>query len=369
MEVGGSTAAGFEPVREELERNFAQRGELGAAVCVYHRGSPVVDLWAGWVDAGRTRPWQRDTIVHAYSTVKPMVATCALILVERGALQLDAPVASWWPEFASAGKGAISVRQLLAHQAGLVALRDDVPPDEIFDWDAMVTRLAAEAPWWEPGTQHGEHAYFYGHLVGELVRRADGRPIRQFFAEELAAPWALDYQIGVRPADRERVAPLAGPPEQNPEETAGAAGSIYRRGVTNPPGMLDREVVNSAAWMDADIPAVNGYGTAEAVARFYQGFLAGGELDGRRLISEALCREAVSVHRSGPDVMLGRDVEWGLGFQVEDGTWGHGGRGGSSGYAAPELQLAFGYVPNFMADHDRGNALADTAEACARNLA
>lgn len=366
MQIGGWAAPGFEPVREELARSFTERGELGAAVCIHHRGRPVVDLWAGWTDAAQSRPWHRETIVHAYSTVKPMVASCALILVDRGVLALDEPVARWWPEFAAAGKARVTVRQLLAHQAGLVALRDEVPAAEIFDWAAIVERLASEAPWWEPGTRHGEHAYFYGHLVGELVRRADGRPIRRFFAEELAGPWGLDYQVGVRAADRGRVAPLAGLEQL---WMGGEPGSVYRRGTSNPPGMLLPEVVNSAAWMDADVPAVNGYGTAEAIARFYQGFLNGGELDGRRLLSEALCREATSVQQSGHDVLLERDVDWGLGFQLEDGTWGHGGLGGSGGYASPELGLAFGYVTNRMAGHDRGDALADAAEACARRLA
>lgn len=370
MEDGGRTAPGFEPVREVLRHSVEDHVELGCSVGAYLRGEPVVDLWAGWTNAARTTPWARDTIVHAYSTVKPMVATCALILVDRGLLQLDAPVARWWPEFGAAGKGAVTVRHLLAHQAGLVAIRDDVPASDIFDWDAMVERLAAEAPWFEPGAQHGEHAYFYGHLIGELVRRADGRPIRRFFDEELAIPWGLDYQIGVGVRDRRRVAPLAGLDTLYPGGAGGEPGSVYRRGVTNPPGMLDPAVVNSDAWMDADVPAVNGYGTAAAIARFYQGFLGGGLLDGRRLLSEQLCREATSVQRQGWDVLLERPVAWGLGFQIEaDGSWGHGGLGGSGGYALPELQLAFGYVTNLMADDDRSDRLAEAAEACARRLA
>jgi CubicO group peptidase (beta-lactamase class C family) len=370
MEVGGRVAPGFERVGEVLQRSVSDRTELGASVCAHRLGELVVDLWAGWTDADRTTPWKRDTIVHAYSTVKPMVAACALILVDRGQLQLDAPVARWWPEFGAAGKSAVTVRQLLAHQAGLVAIRDDVPAADIFDWDAMIERLAAEAPWFEPRTQHGEHAYFYGHLVGELVRRADGRPVRRFFDEELAGPWGLDYQIGVRERDRGRVARLVGLETLYPGGVGGESGSVYRRGVTNPPGMLDPAVVNSNAWMDADVPAVNGFGTAAAVARFYQGFLGGGELDGRRLLSAELCREATSVQRSGWDVLLERPVAWGLGFQVEpDGSWGHGGLGGSGGYALPELDLAFGYVTNLMADGDRSDRLAEAVEECARRSA
>jgi len=368
MEIGGTTAPGFEAVREAFERSFAERQELGAAAFVFHRGEVAVNLWGGFADEARTRPWRPDTIVQAYSTVKPMVAACALLLVDRGHLELDGPVARWWPRFGQAGKERVTVRQLLSHQAGLVALRDDVPAGEIFDWDTIVGRLEAEDPWWEPGTAHGEHAYFYGHLVGELVRRVDGRPLRRFFDEELAKPWGLDYQIGVRAGDRRRVASLVGLDMLYPGGEAGEPGSVYRRALTNPPGMLDPSVVNGEAWKAADVPAVNGFGTAEAVARFYQGFLNGGVLDGRRLLSEELCREALTVQSSGRDHFLGEDVSWGLGFQLEDGTFGHGGLGGSFGYAVPALHLVCSYVTNFMASHERGDAVADAAEACAARL-
>ena len=368
MRVHGTVAPAFAPVREAFEGNFTERGDLGAGVCVIHRGQVVVDLWGGWVDEARTRPWRRDTIVHTYSTVKPLVATCALLLVDRGALDLDEPVARRWPEFGAAGKDSVTVRQLLSHQAGLVALRRPVPAAEILEWEAIVKRLAAEAPWWPPGTGHGEHAYFYGHLVGELVRRVDGRDIARFFREELAEPWRLDIQIGVIRDDRGRVAPLAGLDSLYPDGLSGEPRSVQRAAVTNPPGMLLPEVVNSEAWMTAAVPAVNGFGTAAAVARFYQAFLAGGMLDGRRVLSAELCREATSVQSAGHDAYLERPVEWGLGFQIEDGSYGHGGLGGSGGYAEPKLALAFGYVTNLMAGHDRSDAVAEAAEACARSM-
>ena len=367
--IGGGVAPGWEPVRDAFLANFAERDELGAGACVIRRGQVVADLWGGWRDEANTSPWSRDTIVHTYSTTKPMVAACALLLVDRGRVELDAPVARYWPGFGSAGKERVTVRQLLSHQAGLPALRADVPPAEIFDWERIVARLEVEVPWWEPGTRHGEHAYFYGHLVGELVRRMDGRGLARFFADEIARPWGLDFQVGVRPEDRPRVAPLAGLERLYPGGVAGADGSVYRRGLANPPGMLDQEVVNSEAWMSAEIPAVNGYGTAGAVARFYAGILAGGTLDGTRLFSEETCRTATSVQSSGEDVLLERPVEWGLGFQLEGDTFGHGGLGGSSGYASRGLDLAFGYVTNRMAGHDRGDAVADAAEARARSLA
>ncbi|HEX6127402.1 MAG TPA: serine hydrolase domain-containing protein [Candidatus Limnocylindria bacterium] len=363
MQTDGVVDPRFATVREAFIGNFAERGELGAGVCVIHRGRVVVDLWGGWQDEARSVPWQRDTIVHTYSTTKPMVAACALVLVDRGSLELDRPVAAYWPGFAGAGKGGVTVRQLLSHQAGLVALRDSVPPDEIFDWSAIIARLEAEEPRWEPGTAHAEHAYFYGHLVGELIRRVDGRSISRFFAEEIAGPWGLDFHIGVRPADRQRVAPLHGLETLFPGGQAGEAGSVYRAALCNPPGMLLPEVVNSEAWMAAEIPAVNGYGTASAVARFYQAFLNGGELEGRRVLTAETCRAATSVQSSGHDAFLERHVDWGLGLQVEDGTFGHGGLGGSGGYADPALDLAFGYVTDLMAEHDRSDALAIAAEA------
>lgn len=374
MPTHGTVAPGFEPVREAFEHAFAELGELGAGVAVFHRGRLVVDLWGGWTDAARTAPWRRDTIVHTYSTIKPMVAACALILVDRGHLALDAPVTTWWPKLGGDGKAPISVRQLLSHQAGLVALRDDVPADELLDWQRMIARLEAEPPWWEPGTAHGEHAYFYGHLVGELVRRADPRrrPLAQFLAEELAAPWGLDLQIGVRTADRGRVAPLSGLEALFPGGHPVSGGPLYDRALSNPPGMLLPEVVNSPAWMAAEVPAVNGFGTAEAVARFYQGLLAGGELDGQRVLSEGLCREATSAQVSGRDFVLERDVTWGLGVQLEEGpegsSFGHGGLGGSAGYAIPDLHFAFGYLTNLMAGHERGDTVAEAAEACAAAL-
>jgi CubicO group peptidase (beta-lactamase class C family) len=368
MRTDGVAAPGFEPVLDAFRANFTDRAELGAAVCVLHRGQVVVDAWGGWADESRTRPWQRGTLVHVYSTTKPLVATCALLLVDRSRLGMDAPVADYWPEFGAAGKGAVTVRELLSHRAGLVALSDPVPADEIFDWDAIVRRLAAAPPSWPDGTAHGEHAYFYGHLVGELVRRVDGRGIAQFFREALADPWKLDFQVGVGPEDRDRVAPLVGLDRLYPGGLAGEPDSLKRAAVTNPPGMLLPDVVNSEAWMSAAVPAVNGFGTAAAVARFYQAFLDDGILDGERVLSGEICREATSVQSSGRDAYLEDDVDWGLGFQIEGQSFGHGGLGGSSGYADRGLELAFAYVTNLMADHDRGNAVADAAEACARGL-
>ena len=362
-DIHGYTASDFEIVREEFERNFIERGETGASLAVMRRGEIVVDLCGGSPDG--IRPWDGDTLVLTYSTTKPLAASCVVLLWDRGELGLDVPVASYWPEFGQAGKETVTVRQLLTHQAGLIALRTDLPPDALFDRDVVVAALEEEEPWWPPGTRSGEHAYFYGHLIDELVRRVDGRSLHAFFAEEVAGPWGVDFHIGLDHGDLERSAMVMGMDQAWPGAVIGEEGSLMRRALTNPPGALDPAVVNSERWKRAEVPAINGYGTAMGVVRFYQGFLAGGELDGTRVFSENACREATSIHSSGEDLLLERHVDWGFGFQIEDDYFGHGGIGGSSGYAAQHLDLAFGYVTNMMGEHDRGDAVSQAAEACA----
>jgi CubicO group peptidase (beta-lactamase class C family) len=356
-------AFGFERVREEFEHNFSDRREVGAAAAVIHRGEVVIDLRGGTVDGNE--PWRADTVVLTYSTTKPFVASCLLLLWDRGELDLDAPVADLWPRFAAKGKGDVTARHLLTHQAGLVALREDLAVDALFDRDVVVSALEKEEPWWTPGTRSGEHALFYGHLIDEVVRRVDGRSAHRFFAEEIAAPWGLDFHIGLDQNDIERSATVFGMTDAWPGGVAGEEGSLFRRALTNPPGALEPDVVNSRRWKTAEVPAINGYGTAMGIARFYQGFLSGGVLDGTRVFSEAACREATSVHSSGDDVLLERHVDWGFGFQIEENYFGHGGIGGSSGYAARHLDLAVGYVTNKMGEHDRADAVSEASEACA----
>ena len=361
--IEGFAEPRFEPVREEFERNFSERGESGASVAVAHGGDLVVDLRGGTVDG--ERPWREDTLVMTYSTTKPLAASCVVMLWDRGQLELDVPVARYWPEFGQAGKENVSIRHLLSHQAGLVALTPDVPAEGLFERDVVIGALEREAPSWEPGTKSGEHAYFYGHLLDEVVRRVDGRPLRDFFAEEIARPWAIDFHIGLLPADLARSATLYGIEEAWPGATIGDEGSLLRRALTNPPGALQAEVVNSDRWKQAEVPAINGYGTAAALARFYRGFLDGGILDGIRLFSERAVHEATSIQSSGEDVLLERHVDWGFGFQIEGDYFGHGGIGGSTGYAARHLGLTFGYLTNKMGEHDRADAVAEAAERCA----
>jgi CubicO group peptidase (beta-lactamase class C family) len=279
-----------------------------------------------------------------------MAAFCVLVLADRGVLALDDPVARWWPEFGHAGKERVTVRQALSHQAGLLALRAPQPPEALLDWERICHLLAAESPWWEPGTAHGEHALFYGHICGELVRRCDGRSLGGFWRDEIAAPWSLDFHIGLGADELARAVDLEG-------ELAAGDDEVHRLALTNPPGLLDLAVVNGESWRTAEIPAVNGHGTAAAVARFYAGLLAGGELDGVRLVSLETVAAMTRGELTARDVLLGARITWGLGVWVDHDGFGMGGLGGSLGMADPELGLAEAYVTRHLAGHDRAEAM------------
>lgn len=356
----------FAPVAEAFGQGFHDRGELGAAVAVHLNGKLVVDLWAGLADPVEGRPWEADTIAHAYSVTKPFVAACALLLADRDELDLDAPVSDYWPEYAQAGKEHTLVRHLLAHQSGLLVLGEPQPAAALLHWDRLIELLAAESPLWEPGTRHGECAGFYGHLVGEVVRRVDGRSLGRFFGKEIAAPWDLDFHIGLGPLEQARAAHLVD------------RHGVWRRSIRedprrwveasldNPPGMLDVDVVNSAAYRKAEVPAVNGHGSARAIARFYGGLAAGGELDGVRLFRSESVEEALRPQAVGRDELLEEDAAWSLGFRVDgdDGGFGLGGIGGFSGFGLrrPGLALGYGYVTCSLGDHDRTQACEEALE-------
>ena len=341
--ISGDVAPGFEGVRDAFSACFVDRGETGASFTAFVDGRLVADLWGG-------EGFAHDSLVHVYSCTKPLAAFCVLTLVDRGALSLDDRVASVWPEFAAAGKERVTVRQLLSHQAGLAALRSPQPVELFFDWDRLCALLAAEAPWWEPGTAHGEHALFYGHLCGELVRRIDGRSLGTFWREEVAAPWRLAAHIGLGVDERPRTIDLVG-------EIAPGEGDLYRSAVSNPPGARDLAVVNSDAWRGAEIPAINGHATATGLARFFAGLLAGGKLDGVRLVSPSTVAAMTAGELTAVDNVLGEEITWGLGVWVEPDGFGMGGLGGSLAMADPELGIAEAYVTRTMADHDRAEAM------------
>jgi CubicO group peptidase (beta-lactamase class C family) len=349
--VQGVVAAGFESVRGAFERCFVELGETGASFVALVDGRPVADLWGG-------EGFERGSLVHVYSVTKPMAAFCALVLVNRGIVELDEKLVRYWPEFGQAGKERVTVRQALSHQAGVVALREPQPLEALFDWDRTCSLLAAERPWFEPGTAHAEHALFFGHLCGELVRRVDGRSLGAFWRDEVAIPWGLDFHIGLDEREQRRAVALTGRIGRHDAE-------LYRLATENPPGLLDLSVVNSQAWRAAQIPAVNGHGTAEAIARFYAGLLDGGELDGVRLVSDRIVAAMTAGELTAFDLLLEDETTWGLGVCIwaEGGGYGMAGLGGSIGMADPALGLAQAYVTREMGTHER----ADTMDIAVRS--
>ena len=358
----------FTRVRDAFTENFAERGDVGAAVAVTIDGKPVIDLWGGYADKARTRPWTRDTIVNVYSATKGVAATCLNRLADQGRVDLDAPVARYWPEFAQAGKARIPVRWILSHRAGLPAVRKPLPPDALLHWDVMTAALAEQEPWWEPGTRHGYHALTFGYLVGEVVRRVAGVTIGRYCRDEIAGPLGIDFHIGLDPRDDSRCAEvIASPPpppgQPNPMAEAAAADpeSMVMKTVNNPPGALRLSTINSRAWRAAEIPAANGHTNARALARFYGALARGGELDGVRILSPAHIERCYSEQSSGPDaVMFGLPMRFGLGYRLTQPAarygpnphaFGHTGAGGSLGFADPDAKIGFAYTMNQMGPH------------------
>jgi CubicO group peptidase (beta-lactamase class C family) len=363
VNVNGYCDARFGAVRDAFVRNFDLHGEVGACAGVMVDGRMVVDLWAGYADGARTRPWERDTIVNVYSTTKGMVAVCAHRLVERGLLDVDAPVARYWPEFAQAGKELLPVRFLLNHKAGLPAVREPLPMGTLYDWNAMAAALAREAPWWEPGTKHGYHAVTFGFLVGEVARRVSGKSVGTYFRDEVAAPLGIDFHIGLGPEHDARTAELlAAPPPAPGSEQFKVITDIFSqpesptvRALTNPPDLVVPGVVNTRQWRAAEIPASNGHGNARALARFYGALARGGVLDSVRVLKESTIEEAVAEQSNGMDEILRIPSRFGLGFALTRPnlrlghglrSFGHTGMGGSIGFADPDAKIGFGYAMN-----------------------
>ena len=379
-QIHGHCDDGFGAVRAAFEENFAEREELGAAVTVLVDGVPVADLWAGWADPARTRPWERDTLVNVWSTTKGPTALCAHLLVDRGLLDLDAPVAAYWPEFAAAGKESVRVRDLLSHRAGLAGLREPHTLAELYDWELTTARLAATEPWWEPGTRSGYHALTYGFLVGEVVRRVTGLLPGAFLHQEVTGPLGIDFTVGLPEKEEGRVAELV-----QPRTVTSAASAFFAQmepvaiaSLANPPTGV--AAANTREWRAAEIPAANGHGTARAVAALY-GILAGrGSFGGRRILSEEAAERVREGQGSCRDLVLGagfaHDTEIGLGLWLSGANrsygpnpraFGHDGAGGSCGLADPEAGVALGYVMNRMgpniADDPRKMALIDAVYA------
>jgi CubicO group peptidase (beta-lactamase class C family) len=333
-------------------------GDTGGSVAVFVDGEPVVDVWGGFADAGRTTAWQRDTITNVWSVTKTMTALCALILADRGQLDLDAPVARYWPEFAAAGKDQVLVRHLLGHTAGLPDWTG--PVEELYDWPSATARLAACAPQWEPGTEAGYHSLTQGFLVGEVIRRITGQSVGDFFTAEVAQPLHADFHLGLPAADDPRVAPTVPPPGQDEDYAA----STGRGGPAAPGTAIRIRDGNSLAWRRAQIPAASGYGNARSVALVQSVLACGGTMRGHRLLSPAGCDRAREVQFDGMDRILGRKMRWGLGYGLFGGTLGWGGWGGAIVMIEPSAKMVVAYVTSQMrepADDTRGVEIAMAA--------
>lgn len=349
MEVRGTVDGRFARSADVFAEVLASQPGTGASFAVWHDGDWVVDLWGGWADAAHTRPWQADTLVMPYSVTKPFAAACVLTLVDRGLVELDAPMQRYWPEL----RAPASVRDVLAHRSGLVALDDEVGEEAFYDWDLMCSLLARQEPTWPPGTGQGESALFYGHLLGEVVRRVDGRSLGTFLREEVCGPRGLDFHVGLGDAELARVADLTG---FDADFTAAqeSAPELYRRALGNPAGARDPEVVNGERWRRAEVPAVNGHGTARAVAGFYVGLATGG------LLGDAVLAELRRGHGVEPERVMGGDREWGLGVALEPDGYGMGGLGGSFGWWSEAGQYALGFLTGHIGDPGRGDRLEAT---------
>ncbi|MEV6056281.1 serine hydrolase domain-containing protein [Streptomyces sp. NPDC052107] len=376
-QVHGHCDARFAAVREAFEDNFRERGELGAAVAVTVDGTTVVDLWGGLADAAGTRPWERDTLVNVWSTTKGPVALCAHLLADRGLLDLDAPVAVYWPEFAAAGKEKVLVRHLLSHRAGLSGLREPHSLADLYDWELTTARLAATEPWWEPGTRSGYHALTYGFLVGEVVRRISGLRPGAFLEQEVTGPLGIDFAVGLPAKEAGRAAEMVHPPTASRSEQAAIFSQLTPAALaalTNP--AVGAAEANTPEWRAAEIPAANGHGTARAVAALYAVFAGRGSHGGRRILSPEAAERVREGQGSCRDLVLGAglegETEIGLGLWLSGSNgsygpnpraFGHDGFGGSCGLADPEAGVSLGYVMNRMgpriADDPRKMALID----------
>lgn len=385
--VSGWCDPAFAPVADQFRENFSARGELGAAVSISVGGRVVVDLAGGWRDQARTRPWTTDVLVNVFSVGKGLTAAVVACLVAEGRLDVDAPVSRWWPEFSYAGKGEVTVAQLLSHQAGLPSVHDPLPARAMLNHGLMAQVLAAEEPWWEPGTRHGYHVNTFGFLVGELVRRAAGTTVGALLRERFGEALGADVHIGLRPAEDSRVADFSWAVNDVPVDDPGAVRAdvsmlsadqlMEYNAYRNPPGLSGISFVNSTEWRRVEIPSTNGHASATGVQRVYTALA--GALGGR--ISAAVVPRPVmelftTQQVDGEDLILHRPSRFGLGFQLTQPqrplgpgprAFGHFGAGGSLGFADPDLDLGFGYVVNLMGprwQNPRNGALIEALCAC-----
>jgi CubicO group peptidase (beta-lactamase class C family) len=385
--IHGSVSEGFQPVREAFLRNFADHGELGASVAVYVDGEAKVDLWGGVADPTTGRPWERDTIGTVYSATKGIVAVVCNLLAQRGVLDLDAPVCTYWPEFAANGKQDITVRQIMSHSAGLPVVETKLSQAQVLETTAVADALATQAPKWAPGTKHGYHGLTYGWLLGEIVRRVTGRSMGQHLGTEIAGPLSADFYLGLSASEESRVAPLveAPPPDlsavDNPElkeflarlgEAMADPNSLYSL-MASTNGALpapSAEVWNGRDVHAAELGGAGGIGNGAGMARIYAACVS--EVDGVRLLTDETVKDATRELVSGLDEVLFQQNRWGTGFVlpcltlagVSPASFGHAGAGGAVGFGDPVHRVGFGYVPNLSGGGERAANLTMALREC-----
>lgn len=358
IKINGFCDEQFERVKNAFVRNFKSDLEVGASFAATINGKFVIDMWAGHADAAKTSPWEQDTIVNVYSTTKVMTVLCTLMLVDRGLLDLDAPVAKYWPEFAQAGKEKLPVRYLFSHTAGLPGFDEKIPVEALYDWDRIINLLAAQKPWWKPGTKSGYHAITHGYLLGELIRRITGKTVGTFFREEVANPLNADFHIGLPEELDSHVGELIPPEMPDLEKVAEQFNfdvTMAIKTLSNPP--LTAELSRTRAWRGAEIPAANGHGNARSVARIISALACGGEVDNVRLLSLETIEKSIEEQSYGPDLVLILPIRFGLGWGLTSKdmpigpnprTFYWGGWGGSLAVVDLDAKLSFSYVMNKM---------------------
>lgn len=361
----GFTNDRYASVKDQFERNLSSGEDVGASFCATVKGETVVDLWGGFMDDGKTKPWEKDTIVNVYSTTKTMTALTALLIADRGQLDFDAPVSRYWPEFAANGKERVKVSHLMSHAAGLSGWKEKIGLTDVYDWEKMTSLLAAQAPYWEPGTACGYHALSQGYLVGEVVRRITGKSLGTVFREEIAEPLGADFHIGLPASEDKRVATLI-PPPPGTAIGEGAAQNELLSNMANNPG-IDVSATRTRAWRAAEIPAAGGTSNARAVAQIHTILANGGvAFNGKRIMSENGCRKALEPQIAGKDKILGIEVRYGMGFGLpgpaiplpNPNTLYWGGYGGSLAIIDMDARATYAYAMNKMAGTTTGDMRA-----------
>lgn len=348
IQIHGSADPAFAALTAEFERNFAERGDVGAALSLVIDGAPVVDLWAGSLDAARTRPWAAHSVVNVWSTTKAIGALCFAMLVERGACAYDDLVVRWWPEFAAHGKDGVTIAMLLSHQAGLCSFRDPAVVEDFYDQPAAAARLAASEPLWPPGSRSGYHAISIGVLAGELFRRIEGRSLGAFIAAELSAPLGLHLTLGLPASEEARRAEMIAPPELATSNMTTDLNPSQAAAYLNP--VIEPLLPNTAAWRACELVSANGFSNARSLARLF------GEVAAGRLLSPQTLAQATALRISGVDEVLGVPARWAAGFLLNtdglygpsEATFGHSGWGGSFAMVDPDRKVALAYTMNRM---------------------